>query len=273
MPAWILKTKALKGLSSGRGRPCTSGRGAGAGASDSRVSSSCRTPKFSTAEPKSTGVVTPSRKVDCSCTCPIASSSSDSSTAVGQASGSWTAATPPAPAPRGRWSLPGGARVADEVAGGPVEHPAEVPGDADRPGQRGGLEAGAVADLVHQRQRLEARAVPLVDDGDDRDAAVLADVEQLHRLRLEALGGVEQHHGAVDGGQHPVGVLGEVGVAGRVEQVDDRRPRRRTAAPRWDGDAAGLLHVHPVGHVLLRPALPWIAPASWMTRACSASAS
>ena len=40
-----------------------------------------------------------------------------------------------------------------------------------------------------------------------------------------------QHHGGVDGGQHPVGVLGEVGVAGGVEQVDDDGRGTGTAAP------------------------------------------
>jgi hypothetical protein len=118
-----------------------------------------------------------------------------------------------------------------------------------------------------------SRAVPLVDDVQHRDAAVLADVEQLHRLRLEALGGVEQHHGAVDGRQHPVGVLGEVGVARGVEQVDDRV----AVGELQRGELMEMPRAFSMSiqsdTVLLRPALPWIAPASWMTRACSASAS
>ena len=142
----------------------------------------------------------------------------------------------------------GGAGEAQEVAGRPLQDAAEVAGDADRPGQRGGLQAGALADLVHQRERLEPGSVPLVDDRQDRDLAVPADVEQLHRLRLEALGRIEQHHRRVDRGEHPVGVLGEVGVTRRVEQVDDRVAVRELQRRRADRDAAGLLHVHPVGH-------------------------
>ncbi len=46
-------------------------------------------------------------------------------------------------------------------------------------------------------------------------------LEQLEGLRLEALGGVDEHHGRVDGRQHAVGVLGEVGVTGGVDEVDD----------------------------------------------------
>jgi hypothetical protein len=156
---------------------------------------------------------------------------------------------------RGDGRPAGGAGEADEVAALAVEHALEVTGDAHRPGQRGGLEAGAVADLVHELERLEAGAVPLVDDGDDRDAAVLADVEQLHRLRLEALGGVEQHHRAVDGGQDAVGVLGEVGVAGGVEQVDDGVAVGELQRGGADGDAARLLHVHPVRHGALAAGL------------------
>ena len=46
---------------------------------------------------------------------------------------------------------------------------------------------------------LAAVAVHLVDEGEDRDAAQAADLEELARLRLDALGGVDQHHGAVGG--------------------------------------------------------------------------
>ena len=121
--------------------------------------------------------------------------------------------------------------------------------------QRSRGEADALADLVEQFQRRLARPVPLVDDGDHRDAAVAAHLEQLQRLRLEALRGVDQHDGGVDRGQHAVGVLGEVGVAGGVDQVDHvvDRPEPGGAVVELqrggaDRDAAGLLHLHPVRH-------------------------
>ena len=51
------KTKPLKGASTGRVSPSAVSRAKGAGASSTRVSSSCRTPKLSTAAANSTGVV------------------------------------------------------------------------------------------------------------------------------------------------------------------------------------------------------------------------
>ena len=74
-----------------------------------------------------------------------------------------------------------------------------------------------------------------------------ADLEQLQRLRFDALGRVEHHHHGVDGGQHAVGVLGEVAVAGRVEQVQFVIAVREVERRRGDRDPALLLHVHPVG--------------------------
>ena len=154
-----------------------------------------------------------------------------------------------------------------------VEDAAEVAGDADRPGQRGRLQAGALADLVHQLEGVVARPVPLVDHGDDRDAPVPADLEQLHRLRLEALGGVDQHHGGVDRGQHPVGVLGEVGVAGGVDQVDHGVAVAELQGGRGDRDAALALHVHPVGHGAAAAVLAVHGAGRAITRACRARAS
>ena len=52
------------------------------------------------------------------------------------------------------------------------------------------------------------------------------DLEQLERLGLDALRRVEHHHRGIDGGEHAVGVLGEVAVARGVEQVDDVVPVR-----------------------------------------------
>ena len=73
-----------------------------------------------------------------------------------------------------------------------------------------------------------------------------ADLEQLERLGLDALGRVEHHHDGVDAGEHAVGVLGEVPVAGRVEQVDDVVAVRELQHRRADRDAPLALQLHPV---------------------------
>ena len=142
----------------------------------------------------------------------------------------------------------GGAGVLDELARTPVQDAAEVAGLPDRPGQRSGTQLDLLLDQVHQLQRREARPVPLVDDRDHRDAPQRADPEELEGLRLEALARVDQHDRGVDRGQHAVGVLGEVAVARRVDQVDHVVPVDELQRGRGDRDAARLLHRHPVGH-------------------------
>ena len=77
---------------------------------------------------------------------------------------------------------------------------------------------------------LAPGAVHLVDEGEDGHLALLADAEELLRLRLDALGAVEEHDRAVDGVERAVGVLAEVGVAGRVEQVHLQAAGTGTAA-------------------------------------------
>ena len=104
----------------------------------------------------------------------------------------------------------GRARVAAQLAGLHLQHAAQVARDAERPGDRHGPQPDRLLHLVEQLEGFAAGAVPLVDERQHGDLAGAADVEQLERLRLEALRGVEQHHGGVDRGEHPVGVLGEV---------------------------------------------------------------
>ena len=72
------------------------------------------------------------------------------------------------------------------------------------------------------------------------------DLEELPGLRLDALGGVDDHHRAVDGVERAVGVLAEVLVARRVEQVDAAVAEVEVERRRGDRDAALALHVHPV---------------------------
>ena len=60
---------------------------------------------------------------------------------------------------------------------------AEVEARADRPHRRRHVQLQRVGDLVHQRERIARLAVHLVDEGDDRNVAQAADLEQLARLR------------------------------------------------------------------------------------------
>src|SRR3546814_6652285 len=67
--------------------------------------------------------------------------------------------------------------------------------------------------------------------------------EQLERLRLDTLGGVDHHHGAVDRGQRAIGVLAEILVPRRVEQVEDEPPMLEGHDRRCYRNAALLLDI------------------------------
>ena len=81
----------------------------------------------------------------------------------------------------------------------------------------------------------------------DGDVAHDADLEELAGLRLDALGGVDDHDGGVGGHEGPIGVLGEVLVAGGVEDVDAEAVVLELQHGGGHGDAALLLDLHPVG--------------------------
>ena len=133
------------------------------------------------------------------------------------------------------------------LAGGEIVGAGEVAAAPDRPGHRRGVERQRLLDLVEQLERVAALAVHLVDEGDDRDVAQPADLEQLAGARLDALGGVDHHHGAVDRGERAVGVLGEVLVARRVEQIEHAAVVVEGHHRGDHRNAALALDRHPVG--------------------------
>ena len=146
------------------------------------------------------------------------------------------------------------AREDQQLAADAVVDAAELAAGAERPVHGDRVDAEHLLDLVQQIERLAPQAIQLVDEGEDRDAAQAADLEQLARLRLHALAGVDQHHGAVGGHQRAVGVLAEVLVAGRVEDVDAVARVLEVHHRGADRDAALLLELEPVaGRMPRRP--------------------
>ncbi len=107
--------------------------------------------------------------------------------------------------------------VAEELLRPAVVDPLEVGARADRPGRGRAGDPEDLLDLVHQVERVAAGTVQLVHERRDRDLPHPADLEELDRLRLDPLRRVNEHDGAVGGGEGPVGVLAEVVVPRRVE--------------------------------------------------------
>ena len=128
----------------------------------------------------------------------------------------------------------------------PVEHPPERRAVPERPDHGRGLDPEHGLELVQEGDRVAGRPVALVHEREDRDPAAAAHLEELARLRLDALGGVDHHEDRVDRRQHAVGVLREVLVAGRVQQVHDPPAVVELQHGRADRDPALLLELHPV---------------------------
>ena len=109
-------------------------------------------------------------------------------------------------------------------AGRLVGHPALLGGAVDDREVEllvGGVERREkIEHLVHHLGDAGVRLVDLIDadDGLEADLERLADHE--FGLRHGALGGVDQHDGAVDHGQNALHLAAEIRVAGRVDDID-----------------------------------------------------
>ncbi len=124
----------------------------------------------------------------------------------------------------------------------------------------GGVDADDVLDLLLDPLGLGRRQVDLVEDGHDLVVGVdrLVDVGQ--RLRLDALRHVDDQQRALDGAHRPADLVGEVDMAGRVDQVQRvalavARGVEQPHGLRLDRDAALALDVHGIEHLLLHLAL------------------
>ena len=102
-------------------------------------------------------------------------------------------------------------------------------------------------DLLAQLEGVAGFSVHLVDEGEDGDVPQGADFEQLPGLGLHALGTVDDHDGGVRCHEGAVGVLGEVLMAGGVQDVDAEALVLELEDGGGDGDTTLLFNLHPVG--------------------------
>jgi hypothetical protein len=92
--------------------------------------------------------------------------------------------------------------------------------------------------------------IDLVEDRDDREVLLQRQVQVRQRLRLDALRRVDEQHRALARLQRPADLVGEVDVAGGVDEVQDdllvTDLPRQPHVLRLDRDPALALDVHAV---------------------------
>ena len=128
-----------------------------------------------------------------------------------------------------------------------IIHTAKIKTVADGPVHRECADAEHALQFIEQGERVFHRPVALVHEGEDGHAALAADLEELARLRFDALGRINHHHHRIHGGEHAVGVLGKILVPRRVEQVEAVASVIELQDRGADGNAALFFQFHPVG--------------------------
>ena len=117
----------------------------------------------------------------------------------------------------------------------------------DGPGHRGALDLEHVLDFIQHFNAVADIPVQLVDEGQDRRVPQATHFHQLDGPLLHALGGINHHQRRIHGGEGAIGIFGEVGVAGGIQQVDRGPLVGKLHHRGGHGNAPLLLHLHPVG--------------------------
>ena len=147
-----------------------------------------------------------------------------------------------------------------------LEHVVDAQPGLGRDHQRvRGVEADDVLDLLLHLVGLGGRQVDLVQHRHDLEIGFDRLIGIGQRLRLDALGRVDQQQGTLAGAHRAADLVGEVDVAGRVDQVEDvgQSVLRLVVQPNGlglDRDAALTLDIHRIEH--LRGHLARLQPAA-----------
>ena len=97
------------------------------------------------------------------------------------------------------------------------------------------------------RVRVGPRSIDLVDEQEGRDVEALERAEQERRLRLDAFDRGDDEDRAVQDAEDALDLGDEVGVTGRVDEVDRQVADEERGDRGPDGDAAFALEVERVG--------------------------
>ena len=115
-----------------------------------------------------------------------------------------------------------------------------------RPGHRRAVDTQHRFHLVQQFHRITSLAIHLINKRHDRGIAQPADIHQLDRAFLDTLGRIDHHQRRIYRGQRPIGVFGEIRVAGCIQQIDDKVAIFKLHHRGRYRNAAFLLEFHPV---------------------------
>ena len=110
-----------------------------------------------------------------------------------------------------------------------------------------------IEDLVQDIEVALVRPVDLVDHDDGTDAALQCLRHHELRLRQGPFRGVDENDGAVDHIEDPLDLTAEVGVAGRIDDVDARVLPQDARALGEDGDAPLALEIVGIHGALAHP--------------------
>ena len=135
-----------------------------------------------------------------------------------------------------------------DLAGLAVVHALEALAGADGPVDGARRDAEDIFNVAHELIGVVGLAVHLVDERENRDVAHDANLEELNRLALHTLAGVDDHHGGVRRHQRAVRILREIFMSRRVQYVDAIVVVVKLQYGRGHTDASLLLNLHPVRH-------------------------
>ena len=142
--------------------------------------------------------------------------------------------------------MPLSALVENHLIPQQVVYTLEVFAVTNRPGDRCAGNLENLFHLIHQFDGITGIPVQLVHEGEDWRIPQAGNLHQLDGPLLDTLGTVNHHQTGIHCRQGSVGILGEVFVTRRIQQIHQLAAVRKLHNRGRDRDAPLLLHLHPV---------------------------
>ncbi len=130
------------------------------------------------------------------------------------------------------------------------EHTSESFSHSNRPCNRGTLDFEDVFNFSEQIDRVLDLAVQFIDERNNRSFTQTANFQKFNCLRLHALGGIDNHDCAVNGGQYSIGIFREVLMSRGIEKIDYVIVVLKLHNGAGDGNTALFFNFHPVARCM-----------------------